>query len=337
MLGFSLTRLEYLDLKRFSTGASPGEWYWYQAGHYRVGLLLHLATILPAGILMVFQFVPAIRHRAILFHRINGHVIIILILISNVGALMIVRRAFGGELATQGAVGVLVISTTVGSILAYYNIKRLQVDQHRAWMLRTMFYLGTIITTRLIMIIAAQVTSKIGTYDVIMTCGELRSMRSVRYLAERYPSCVMNSTTLHDNLQIVHADFPGLGKEEIGASLRLNFGVAIWMAFFLHAVGVEIYLALTPREAQRLRMVSYEKQLEAGMSCPGSAGLVVERLGDADEWEAELRRKSRRVQHRCAEVMRVRALKVIKKEKFALLKCSERLHRRLPRPSLVEK
>ncbi len=32
-------------------------------------------------------------------------------------------------------------------------------------------------------------------------------------------------------------------------------------------------------------MVSYERQLEAGMSNPGSAGLVVERFGDADAWE----------------------------------------------------
>jgi hypothetical protein len=43
-------------------------------------------------------------------------------------------------------------------------------------------------------------------------------------------------------------------------------------------------LKLTPRETQRLRQVSYEKQLEAGMKNPGSAGLTVERFGDADPW-----------------------------------------------------
>jgi hypothetical protein len=43
-------------------------------------------------------------------------------------------------------------------------------------------------------------------------------------------------------------------------------------------------LKLTPRETQRLRQVSYEKQLEAGMKNPGSAGFTVERFGDADPW-----------------------------------------------------
>jgi hypothetical protein len=43
-------------------------------------------------------------------------------------------------------------------------------------------------------------------------------------------------------------------------------------------------LRLTPRETQRLRQVSYEKQLEAGMKNPGYAGLTAERIGDADPW-----------------------------------------------------
>jgi hypothetical protein len=30
--------------------------------------------------------------------------------------------------------------------------------------------------------------------------------------------------------------------------------------------------------------VSYDKQLEAGMKNPGSAGLTIERFGDADPW-----------------------------------------------------
>ncbi|KIW91233.1 uncharacterized protein Z519_08129 [Cladophialophora bantiana CBS 173.52] len=289
LFGFSLSQLSYLDLKTFSKSAAPGEWYWYQAGHCRVGLLLHLATILPAGILVVFQFVPAIRRRTMLFHRVNGYIVILLILISNGGALMIARRAFGGELAAQAAVGVLVISTTIGLGMAYYNIKKLQVDQHRAWMLRTMFYLGAIITTRIIMVVAALIASKTESYNVIMTCGELRSMHDLSYLAEMYPGCVVGSSILEDELKIIHADFFRGIKEQIAASLRITFGMALWLAFFLHAVGIEAYLALTPREAQRLRMVSYEKQLKAGMSVPGSAGLVVENFGDADAWEPTAR------------------------------------------------
>jgi hypothetical protein len=43
-------------------------------------------------------------------------------------------------------------------------------------------------------------------------------------------------------------------------------------------------IKLTPRETERLRQVSYEKQLEAGMKNPGSAGFTAERFGDADPW-----------------------------------------------------
>lgn len=59
----------------------------------------------------------------------------------------------------------------------------------------------------------------------------------------------------------------------------------MWLAIFMHAAGVEIYLNLTPREYNRLREISYQKQLEAGFRKPGRAGLTVDRLGDADLWE----------------------------------------------------
>ena len=291
MLGFSLARLEYLDFTgKFAKGSSPGEWYWYRANHYRIGITLHLGCILPAGLLMIWQFIPAIRHKALLFHRINGYLVILLVLVSNAGALMIVRRSFGGELATQGAVGLLVIGTTIGLVMAYINIKRLQIDQHRAWMLRTMFYLGSIITTRLIMIIAAQITTMIGSYYVPFTCGELEYLRhyNTTEVFDTYPACA------RDGLAevAVHADFNG-NNANVGASLRLNFGMAIWLAIFLHAVGVEIYLNLTPRESRRLRQVAYERQMEAGFKNPGSGGLVPERFGDADAWQPEAKNTER--------------------------------------------
>jgi drug/metabolite transporter (DMT)-like permease len=72
----------------------------------------------------------------------SGYIIVLLIIISNAGALMILRQSFGGGLDTQAAGGVLVIMSTVGVGLAYYNIKRLWIDQHRAWMLRTWFYVS---------------------------------------------------------------------------------------------------------------------------------------------------------------------------------------------------
>ncbi|KAL8923018.1 MAG: hypothetical protein Q9208_004830 [Pyrenodesmia sp. 3 TL-2023] len=287
--GFSLARLSYLSISgsassSFASGAAPGEWYWYSQRFYRLGITIHLATILPAGLLMVWQFIPVIRHKFLLFHRINGYLVISLVIISNVGALMIARRAFGGSLPTQAGVGVLVIISTVSIALAYYNIKRLQIDQHRAWMLRAMFYLGTIITLRIIMILAALIASTMSYYDTIMTCGELLSIIGTsQQVNALYPQCGQPGSTV-DTRAIVQAKF-GDQQEQVGSALRLSFGMAVWMALFLHAAGVEIYLNLTPRESNRLRQVSYEKQLEKGLSPAGSAGLTSDRWGDAEPWQ----------------------------------------------------
>jgi uncharacterized membrane protein len=285
MVGFCLARLPYLNIDHLKDHIAPGEWYWYQKGLHRVGIRIHLATILPAGLLMVLQFVPNIRRRAMAFHRINGKIVIALVIASNAAALLAARRSFGGDLAIQAAIGLLAIATTMGLALAYYNIRLLQIDQHRAWTLRTMFYLGSIITTRIILPLAAIITSKIDTYNVIMDCGEIESMRGMTYLKEAYPDCITNSTVLYQDLMIVHATFFNGKLEEVAAAIRANFGMALWLAIVLHAVGVEIYLALTPGEAQRLRMISYRKQMEAGFENPGSAGLLLEKFSDGEPWK----------------------------------------------------
>ena len=289
MMGFVLARLSYLNIagsakSSYKNGSAPGEWYWYNTGHYRIGITLHLCAILPAGFLMVWQFVPIIRHRFLIFHRINGYLIIILVFIGNVGALMICRRSFGGSLETQAGVGTLVILTTTSLCLAYYNIKRLQVDQHRAWMLRAMFYLGTIITLRLIMIISAKIITVMNSYYTTMSCDQIAFIYNSTEVANKlYPQCNSPNTTL-DDMVVVHALF-SKRPEQIGASLDLSFGMAMWLAIIMHLVGVEIYLALTPREGNRLRQVSYERQMERGFLNPGSAGLTSDRIGDADRWE----------------------------------------------------
>jgi uncharacterized membrane protein len=97
-------------------------------------------SIIPVGILVLVQFIPAIRHKAIIVHRINGYIVITLTLATLAGALMIARIAFGGTLDTQLWVGVVAIAVVLSYALAYYNIKRLQIDQHRKWMLRAWFY-----------------------------------------------------------------------------------------------------------------------------------------------------------------------------------------------------
>lgn len=152
MIGFCLARFMYLSFdKNFcpskptagSVGAAPGECYYFlNFDRYKIGILLHLAGVLPADILAVMQLTPYIRHRWIMLHHISGCFAILLYIISLVGALMIVRHSFGGGLDVQAWIGFVGIGVLVCFIISYINIKRLQTEQHRAWMLRGWFYVS---------------------------------------------------------------------------------------------------------------------------------------------------------------------------------------------------
>ncbi|KAL1800803.1 hypothetical protein ACET3X_001145 [Alternaria dauci] len=298
-VGFALARMSYLDFsKNFcpadgpssdGNGAAPGECYYYlNFSQYKIGILLHLAGVLPASLIAVVQFTPFIRRRWIIVHRIGGYAALLLYLVSLAGALMIARHAFGGGLDVQSCLGVLGISSLGSFIISYVNVKRLQIEQHRAWMLRGWFYAGAIITARFIMIIAANIIVS-QDYYVVWTCAKIAATVSDNEdLATSYPACAsfVNGTD-PEAVSSVAATFGAGDAANTGAALNVVFGMALWVSFALHAFGVELYLHLTPKEAQRLRQISYQRQLEAGLRNPGSAGLTADRLGDAEKWVPE--------------------------------------------------
>ncbi|KAF8761191.1 hypothetical protein RHS01_00290 [Rhizoctonia solani] len=251
MFGFALARYMYLNPSIMLNNIAPGEGYWFHRGVYRVGIILHVAVTLTAGIIAVTQFIPIIRYKSIIVHRILGYIALFLLVIGVASALAIMRP------------------TLISALLAWINIKRLQIDQHRKWMLRTWFYAGSIITVRLVMIIVAQIISTIGEYYTLWNCGEVLytfDNDSTRLIAS-YPMCT------GDQLGSIHVPVLAVwtGVVNIGSALRASFGPPS---------GVEIYIHLTPGEAERLRKVSYQRQLEAGMKHPGSMGTTSDRLGD---------------------------------------------------------
>ncbi|KAK1086741.1 hypothetical protein LTR33_001425 [Friedmanniomyces endolithicus] len=223
--------------------------------------MLHIFTILPAAFLVVFQFTPAVRHAAILFHRINGYLIITLSLISSAGVLIIAKHAFGGDMATRTWSGALVTSTTIAYVMAYINIKLLQIDQHRAWMM---------------------LISTMNGWYVTRPCAQIGSIFGPHHTVAVYPECqaYFNGTN-PQQVAIVVASMSNGNPISIAATLGVSFGSAGWLAFWIHAVLVEVYLRLTPIESERLRQVSYERQLARRSKRPGYAGLVAERLGDS--------------------------------------------------------
>lgn len=126
-------------------------------------------------------------------------------------------------------------------------------------------------------------------YYAVWSCAKIEAtLPSPHLLLDRYPACAAYANgTSPDQVAAVAATFGQGDATNTGAALNVNFGMALWLAVAIHAVGVEVYLHLTPKEAQRLRQVSYQRQLEAGMRSPGSAGLTADRLGDAEEWVPE--------------------------------------------------
>lgn len=152
---------------------------------------------------------------------------------------------------------------------------------------------GAIITNRFILIIATIIVKDQG-YYAIWPCAKIEAtISNASDLLFSYPTCAAYANgTNPTQVAIVAATFDQGDAANTGAALNVNFGMALWLAFVIHALGVEIYLHLTPKEAQRLRQVSYQRQLEAGMKNPGSAGLTADRLGDAEEFIPDCRKDS---------------------------------------------
>ena len=146
---FILTRLQYLDFYGVycnpnatpGNGALPGEcWYYLRLLRYKLGIMVHLATILPAGLLSCLQFIPFIRRKAMVVHRVIGRISVALSVVGTASALMIARNSFGGGFESQTVLGLVAILFLGSLLLAMDSIKRLRIEQHRAWMLRAWFY-----------------------------------------------------------------------------------------------------------------------------------------------------------------------------------------------------
>lgn len=288
LFGFGLARANYLNVNGiFKTASGPGEWFYYSIPFYKGALTAHLACVVPACILAIFQFTPVIRYKAIMVHRVNGYILILLITGANASALMIARHAFGGTLATQAYVGTLAILTTGSLVLSYINIKRLQIEQHRAWMLRCWAWLGTILTTRIILPISAIIIGQLGDYFMAVKCQQI-AFSAGEEAAAGFAGCAADP----NGWAVVEGSlYNPEGLANVIAAFQLTFGMAAWVALVLHTFGVELYLHLTPAEAERLRTVSYERQLERGLTPPGSAGLTADKLGDAEPWCPPILRK----------------------------------------------
>ena len=135
----------------------------------------------------------------------------------------------GSRTAVEASEIMLIIITTIGMGMAYYNVKRLQIDQHRAWMLRTMFYFGVVLTNRIIQRVGAVIVSAVGTYYAVWSCDEIEytyNQFGLTTFAQRYPSCLIPNATM-DGRVVVHAVNSKAEPEGLGTALELPFAVGV--------------------------------------------------------------------------------------------------------------
>lgn len=104
---------------------------------------------------------------------------------------------------------------------------------------------GSIITNRIILIISAQIISSIGSYYIVWPCAKIAyTMRSEQATLEKYPTCESYFDGSSPGQQaVVHADFGSGNSTELAAAMNLCFGMALWVALAMHAVGVEVYVS----------------------------------------------------------------------------------------------
>lgn len=94
------------------------------------------------------------------------------------------------------------------------------------------------------MIIAAQVVSQIGGYYDARPCEQIEHIfGSQEESINAFPDCVPYFNGSDPSKQVaVEADFNG-NPVQLTVALGSNFGSAMWLAFAIHAIGVEIYVS----------------------------------------------------------------------------------------------
>jgi uncharacterized membrane protein len=99
-------------------------------------LMVHIVGAVLALVIGPFQFLPGIRKgRWLKVHRWMGRTYLLGILFGGLGGLYMAQLAFGGIIARLGFTSLAILWLFSG-YKAYRHIRRKEIDQHRAWMIR---------------------------------------------------------------------------------------------------------------------------------------------------------------------------------------------------------
>lgn len=97
------------------------------------------------------------------------------------------------------------------------------------------------------MMIAALIISNMGNYYVTMPCDKLAFTITDELTKKMYPAC--EAFFSGDNLHAHVAVLANMGKPahaaEVTAALDATFGMAAWISFAIHIIGVEVYVSFS--------------------------------------------------------------------------------------------
>ncbi|KAF7361274.1 hypothetical protein MSAN_01159800 [Mycena sanguinolenta] len=244
LVGFCLARSVTMNPTpaKISAQLVPGEWFWFQEPMYKYNLFIHIYLTTLGGLGAPLQFFPAMRRRAVVLHRLNGYGVLFCLIVGNICGSIIARRTIGGELNVQSGYYLLGIMVVVSGILGFYYVKK-DTRQHRKWMLRMVSYFAAVITARVCMLAACEIITDIGTYFSIWRCDEIINLLpDPNAVQSSFPQCVgVNTASVWAAVHASTRDGP-LHK---ASAVRATMGMALWIATFLHIVGVEYYIHKT--------------------------------------------------------------------------------------------
>ncbi|KAJ6450892.1 hypothetical protein C8R45DRAFT_1042570 [Mycena sanguinolenta] len=242
LIGICLARTPTLDPSRLSNLLIPGEWFSFRQPLFKIPLFIHIYLATFGGIGAVFQFIPAIRRSKVLVHRINGYGVLFCVVVAMICGSIAARRAFGGEINSQGAYYVQALLIMACAFMGFNNVKK-DTRRHRKWMLRMVVYLANALTARLIALPTRSIITLIGTYYSIFRCDEVINLiRAPETIQGSFPQC--NSPDPTSVFVAVHASVhdPPL---YVASAARVAQGLSLWIATVIHILAVEFYIYKT--------------------------------------------------------------------------------------------
>jgi uncharacterized membrane protein len=144
-LGFVIKYVFYYYLHYNEAEFTVGEPHFWR---HRGWVLLHITSGMTALLTGPWQFSRRIRQRYLQLHRITGRVYLIAITLGAVAAFRLAAVTVFGRAWSIGLMGLATAWLTT-SAMAYYAVRKRQIQIHREWMVRSYVVTFAFVTFRL--------------------------------------------------------------------------------------------------------------------------------------------------------------------------------------------